>query len=49
MKGDYNQAGLKAIRSSYLGGQIYWVFIEECESEILIKKGSTSPSILAWV
>ena len=49
MKGDYNQAGLKAIRSSYLGGQIYWVFIEECESEILIKKGSTSPSTLAWV
>ena len=47
MKGDYNQAGLKAIRSSYLGGKIYWVFIEECESEILIKKGSTSPSTLA--
>ena len=48
MKDHYNQAGLKAIRSFYLGGNTSWVFIKKCETEIL-KKGSTSPSTLAWV
>ena len=50
------QAGLKAMRSSYLGRKIYWVPIEKCEAEIPVKKGSVSPSnkrtqfplILAW-
>ena len=50
------QAGLKAMRSSYLGRQNAWVPIEKCGSEIPIKKGSTSPStkrtqfhlMLAW-
>ena len=50
------QAGSKAMRSSYLGRQNSWVPIEKCETEISIKKGSTSPYIkrtqfmltLAW-
>ena len=50
------QAGLKAIRSSYLGKQNSWVPIKKCEAEIQIKKISASPSIkrtrfpliLAW-
>ena len=44
------------MRSSYLGRQNSWVPVERCETEILIMKGSTSPSIkraqfpltLAW-
>ena len=32
------QAGLKAIRSSYLGRQNSWVPIEKCKDEILIKE-----------
>ena len=44
------------MRSSYLGRQNFWVPIEKFESEILIKKGSATPSIkrtqfpltLAW-
>ena len=51
------QAGSKAMRSSYLDGQSSWVPIEKCEVEISIKKASASPSIkrtqflltLAWV
>ena len=51
------QVGLRAIRSSYLGRQTFWVSIEKCETDISIKKWSTSPSIkrtqfpltLAWV
>ena len=51
------QAGLKAMRSSYLGRQNSWVPIQKCEAEIPIKKESASPSIqhsqflliLAWV
>ena len=39
------QALLKAMRSLYLGRQNYWVPIERCEDEILIKEGLTSPSI----
>ena len=39
------QADLKAMRSSYSGGENSWLFIEKCETEILIKKGLTSPSI----
>ena len=39
------QAGLKAMRSSYLGRQNSWVPIEKCEAEIPIKKGLASPSI----
>ena len=39
------QADSKAMRSSYLGRQNSWVPIEKCETEILIKKGSASPSI----
>ena len=50
------QAGLKAIRSSYLGRQSSWVPTEKFETEILIKTGLASPSIertqfpltLAW-
>ena len=50
------QAGLKAMRSSYLGRQNYCVPIEKSEAEIPIRKGATSPSIkftqfpliLAW-
>ena len=50
------QAGLKAVRPSYLGTKKYWVAIEKCEAEIAIKKGSVSlsikqtqfPLILAW-
>ena len=38
------QAGLKAMRS-YLDRKNPWVPIEKCEAEILIKKGSASPSI----
>ena len=44
------------MRSSYLGSQNSWVSIENCETGISIKKGSSSPSIkctqfpltLAW-
>ena len=39
------QVGSRAIRSSYLGRQNFWVSIEKCETEISIKKWSTSPSI----
>ena len=39
------QAGSKAVRSSYLGRQNSWVPIEKCETEISIKKGSASPSL----
>ena len=39
------QAGSKAIRPSYLGRQNSWVSIEKYETEISIKKWSTSPSI----
>ena len=39
------QAGLKAMRSSYLGRQNSWVLIKKCEAVIPIKKGSVSPSI----
>ena len=50
------QAGLKTMRSSYLGRQNYCVPIEKSEAEIPIRKGATSPSIkftqfpliLAW-
>ena len=50
------QAGLKAIRSSYLGRENSQVATEKCETEIPIKKGLTSPNIkpnqfslaLAW-
>ena len=50
------QAGSKAMRSSYLGRQNSWVPIEKCETEISLKKGSASPYIkrtqfmlaLAW-
>ena len=50
------QAGSKAMRSSYLGRQNSWVSIEKCKTEISIKKGYASPSIkrtqfpltLAW-
>ena len=44
------------MRSCYLVGKNYWVFIEKSESEISVKKDVTSPSIkstqfpliLAW-
>ena len=39
------QAGLKAIKLSYLGRQNSWVPIEKYNAEIPVKKGSTSPSI----
>ena len=39
------QAGLKAMKSSYLGRKSFWVPIEKCEAEIPIKKGSTSRPI----
>ena len=50
------KAGLKTLRSSYLGRQNSWVPIGKYEAEIPIKKGSASPSIkriqfsltLAW-
>ena len=44
------QAGLKTIRSSYLGRQNSWVTIEKCETAIPIKRSSTSqfPLTLAW-
>ena len=48
------QAGLGAMRSSYLGSQNSWVATEKCEIEILIKKGFPSikwtqfPLTLAW-
>ena len=38
------QAGLKVMRSSYLGRYNSWVSIKRCEAEIPIKKGSASPS-----
>ena len=38
-------AGSKAMRSFYFGRQNPRVSIEKCETEILIKKGSASPSI----
>ena len=39
------QAGLRAMRSSYLSRQNLWVAIEKCETEIPIKKGLTSSNI----
>ena len=39
------QAGLKAMAASYFSRQPFWVVFEKIETEILIKKGSTSPSI----
>ena len=50
------EAGVRAMRSSYLGRQNSWVAIEKCETEIPIKKGLASPNIkrtqfpltLAW-
>ena len=39
------QAGLKAMKSSYLGRKCFWVPIEKCEAEIPIKKGSASRPI----
>ena len=50
------QAGLRAMRSSYLGRQNSWVAIEKCKTEIALKKGFPSrnikrtefPLILAW-
>ena len=38
------QAGVKAMRSSYLGRHNFRVSIEKCETEIPIKKDSASPS-----
>ena len=38
-------AGLKALKSSYLGRQNSWVPIEKWDPEIPVKKGSASPSI----
>ena len=32
------QAGLRAMKSSYLGRQNSWVAIEKCETEIPVKK-----------
>ena len=51
------QAGLKAIRSSYVDRQNSWVPIKKCGTEISVKKGSALRSIkrtqfpltLAWV
>ena len=51
------QAGLKAIRSSYVDRQNSWIPVKKCETEISVKKGSTLPTIkrtqfpltLAWV
>ena len=45
VKFSHEQAVLKAMRSSYLGWQSSWVPIENCETEILVKKGSALPSI----
>ena len=50
------QAGLRAMRSFYLGRQNSWVAIEKCKTEIALKKGFPSPNIkrtqfpltLAW-
>ena len=50
------QAGLKAMRSSYVGTQNSWVPIEKCETEISVRKGSALSTIkptqfpltLAW-
>ena len=39
------QAGLKTMRSSYLGRQNSWVPTGRCETEIPIKEGLASPSI----
>ena len=39
------QAGLKVMRSSYVGRQNSWVSIEKCETEISVKKGSALPTI----
>ena len=39
------QAGTRAMRSSYLGRQSSWVALEKCETEIPIKKRSASLSI----
>ena len=39
------QAGSKAIKSSHLGKQNFWVSAEKCEIEILIKKRSVQLSI----
>ena len=38
-------AGLRAMRSSYLGEQNSWVAIEKCETEIPIKKELASSNI----
>ena len=56
VKFSVEQAGTRAMRSSYLGRQNSWAAIEKCETEIPIKKESASPSIkrtqfpltLAW-
>ena len=50
------QTGSKAMRSSYLDRQNFWVPVEKCETGISIKKGSASlsikrtqlPSTLVW-
>ena len=42
------QAGLRAMKSSYLGRQNSWVAIEKCETGIPIKKGLASPNI-NWI
>ena len=39
------QAGIRAMRSSYLGRHNSSVAIGKCETEIPVKKGSASPSI----
>ena len=39
------QAGLKAMRSSYVGTQNSWVPIEKCETEISVRKGSALSTI----
>ena len=43
------QAGVKAMRLSYLGRKNSLVSIEKCEAKILINKGSASPSIKHFV
>ena len=55
-KCSYGQAGLKAMRSSYLDRQNSWDLIKKCETEVPIKKACASASInctqfhltLAW-
>ena len=56
VKSSEEQAGLRAMRSSYLGRQNSWVAIKKCETKIPIKKELASPKIkrtqfpltLAW-